>query len=91
MKLLIVSQYFWPEHFLINDIAKTLVERGHQVFVLTGKPNYPKGEIFKGYDYFTISEQSINNIDVIRVPIIPRFSSYFTLLLNYVSFVIKLQ
>ena len=89
MKLLIVSQYFWPEHFLINDIAKILVERGHEVFVLTGKPNYPRGQIFKGYDYFTISEQTINNIHVIRVPIIPRFSSYFTLLLNYVSFVIS--
>ena len=87
MKILIVSQYFWPEHFLINDIAKTLVSNGHQVFVLTGKPNYPKGEIFNGYDYFTITEESINNISVIRVPIIPRFSSYFTLLLNYVSFV----
>ena len=89
MKLLIVSQYFWPEHFLINDIAKKLVERGHEVFVLTGKPNYPRGQIFKGYDYFSISEQTINNIHVIRVPIIPRFSSYFTLLLNYVSFVIS--
>ena len=87
MKILIVSQYFWPEHFLINDIAKTLVAKGHQVFVLTGKPNYPKGKIFKGYDYFSISEESLNNINVIRVPIIPRFSSYFTLLLNYVSFV----
>ena len=87
MKILIVSQYFWPEHFLINDIAKILVSKGHQVFVLTGKPNYPKGKIYKGYDFFSISEECINNINVIRVPIIPRFSSYFTLLLNYVSFV----
>ena len=87
MNILIVSQYFWPEHFLINDVAKILVSKGHKVFVLTGKPNYPKGEIFKGYDYFSISEESINNIKVLRVPIIPRFSSYFTLLLNYVSFV----
>tara|TARA_Y100000739_G_scaffold227964_1_gene238606 strand:+ start:431 stop:1657 length:1227 start_codon:yes stop_codon:yes gene_type:complete len=89
MKLLIVSQYYWPEHFLINEIAKLLVSKGHEVFVLTGKPNYPKGEIFKGYDFFSISEQKINNINVIRVPIIPRFSSYFTLFLNYISFVIS--
>ena len=89
MKILIVSQYFWPEHFLINDIAKILVAKGHKVFVLTGKPNYPKGKIFKGYDFFSISEQTINNISVIRVPIIPRFSSYFTLVLNYLSFVIS--
>ena len=89
MKLLIISQYFWPEHFLINDIAKILAEKGHQVLVLTGKPNYPSGKILKGYGYFSITEETINNIKVIRVPIIPRFSSYFTLILNYFSFVIS--
>ena len=89
MKFLMVSQYFWPENFLINDLAKILVEKGHQVIVLTGKPNYPKGKIFKGYSYFSISEEIINNITIIRVPIIPRFSSYLTLGLNYFSFVIN--
>ena len=49
MKVLIVSQYFWPEGFRINEIAQTLVEKGVEVDVLTGKPNYPQGEIFSGY------------------------------------------
>ena len=49
MKILIVSQYFWPENFLINDLAKSLVEKGHQIEVLTGKPNYPGGKVFDGY------------------------------------------
>ena len=39
MKILIVSQYFWPENFKINDVAKGLVEKGYDVSVLTGLPN----------------------------------------------------
>jgi hypothetical protein len=46
MKILIVSQYFWPESFRINDLAAGLVERGHKVLVLTGIPNYPGGQFF---------------------------------------------
>ena len=44
MNILIVSQYFWPENFRINDIAKTLREKGQLVEVMTGKPNYPRGD-----------------------------------------------
>ena len=51
MRLLIVSQYFWPENFRINEIAQDLAARGHDVTVLTGKPNYPSGEIFADYRY----------------------------------------
>lgn len=53
MRILIVSQYFWPETFRINDLVKELVERGHDVSVLTGKPNYPQGKIYKGYGLFS--------------------------------------
>lgn len=52
MHILIVSQYFWPENFRINDLALGLQERGHQVTVLTGIPNYPNGSVFDGYGYF---------------------------------------
>ena len=49
MKILIVSQYYWPEQFQINEIAPELVKRGHEVTVLCGVPNYPKGVVFDGY------------------------------------------
>lgn len=49
MKLLFVSQYLWPEGFRINDLVKTLTEKGVEVNVLTGKPNYPDGRIYLGY------------------------------------------
>ena len=46
MKILFVSQYFFPETFRGNDIVFDLVEKGHDVTVLTGKPNYPLGFFF---------------------------------------------
>ena len=49
MRILIVSQYFWPENFKINDLVDELVKRNHQITVLTGKPNYPEGEIFSEF------------------------------------------
>ena len=49
MKILIVSQYFWPEQFRINDIAEYLSKKGYEVDVLTGIPNYPQGEINKDF------------------------------------------
>ena len=49
MKILIVSQYFWPENFRINDLTQELLQRGHRVTVLTGIPNYPAGTVFEEY------------------------------------------
>ena len=40
-----VSQYFWPENFRINEVVRSLVEKGVEVDVLTGKPNYPEGKL----------------------------------------------
>jgi glycosyltransferase involved in cell wall biosynthesis len=89
VKILIVSQYFWPEEFRINDLAVDLVERGHEVTVITGNPNYPKGKFNKGYGYKFLSE-TYKGIKIYRVPIIPRGdSSGVKLLVNYVSFVIS--
>ena len=50
MRILIISQYYFPEQFQINDIAPELVKRGHEVTVLCGVPNYPKGVVFPGYE-----------------------------------------
>ena len=88
MKILIVSQYFWPESFRINDLAIDLVRRGHEVTVLTGKPNYPQGKIFKGYGFFSHSTDFYNGIKIYRVPLIPRGKGTgFQLSLNYLSYV----
>ena len=46
MRILIITQYFWPENFRINDLAEELSFYGHELTILTGIPNYPKGQIF---------------------------------------------
>ena len=88
MRVLIVSQYFWPESFIINQVAATLATQGHQLVVLTGKPNYPEGEIYQGYQQKGILHEKMDNVEVIRVPLKPRKSGGAkALLLNYLSFI----
>lgn len=88
MRILVLSQYFWPESFIINDIVRTLDEHGHEVVVATGKPNYPDGKIFHGYRASgTQREQYLDRIDVVRVPLWPRGEGGAkNLILNYISF-----
>lgn len=90
MKILVLSQYFWPESFIINDIVRTLDEQGHEVVVATGKPNYPDGKIFDGYSAKgTQYERYLGKIDVLRVPLWPRGEGGAkNLILNYLSFVL---
>lgn len=88
MKILVVTQYFYPENFKINDLVLGLRSLGHEIVVFTGKPNYPKGDYFPGYGFFAKSDDDYNGIRVIRCPLIPRGKSKITLLLNYISFVL---
>lgn len=88
MHVLIISQYFWPESFRINDLALGLLERGHQVTVLTGVPNYPDGSFFSGYGYLN-KQQDYHGVKVLRVPLIPRGKGGgLRLALNYCSFAV---
>ncbi len=88
MHILIVTQYFWPENFRINDIALGLLARGHQVSVLTGVPNYPDGSFFDGYGYFN-KQQDYHGVKVLRVPLIPRGKGGgLGLIINYISFAV---
>jgi colanic acid biosynthesis glycosyl transferase WcaI len=87
MNILIVSQYFWPESFRINDLAEGLKEQGHSLTVLTGIPNYPEGRFFSGYGFFTHRREQWHGINIIRVPLIPRGGGGgLRLALNYLSF-----
>ena len=87
MKILIVSQYYYPEQFQINEIAPELVRRGYSVTVLCGTPNYPKGDIFPGYENNSKSDEFINGVRVIRARQRPRGHNIKSLILNYYSFV----
>ena len=88
MKILIVSQYFWPENFRINDLTQELVQRGHSVTVLTGIPNYPAGAVFEEYRKNPEVFEYYSGARVFRVPMLARGNGDVRLFLNYLSFVI---
>jgi glycosyltransferase involved in cell wall biosynthesis len=89
MQLLIVSQYFWPENFRINDLASELVTRGHEVTVLTGLPNYPTGRIFEEFLDNPKKFSIYKGVRIYRVPVVPRGRGTVKLFLNYLSFPIS--
>ncbi|WP_151448086.1 glycosyltransferase family 4 protein [Lacisediminimonas profundi] len=90
MRLLVLSQYFWPESFRINELTASLVERGIQTDVLTGKPNYPDGQVFPGYRAGGCTQESRGGARIFRVPLFPRGrKSRIRLALNYLSFVVS--
>lgn len=87
--ILVISQYFYPEPFRINDICREWVKRGYQVTVLTGIPNYPEGKFYKGYGLFKRRRESWDGTEIIRIPLIARGHTAIGMLLNYTSFVVS--
>lgn len=85
--ILVISQYFYPEPFRINDICQEWIKRGYNVTVLTGIPNYPEGKFYKGYGWFRKRKEKWQGIDIIRIPLISRGHSSIRLIFNYYSFV----
>ncbi len=84
MKILIVCQFFYPEGFSINDVAKRLVELGHDVLVVTGQPNYGYKKIMDGYEHVT--DEVLFGARVHRCKLKPRKESRWSIITNYLSF-----
>ena len=89
MRILVISQYFWPENFRINDLVSELVKRGHQVTVLTGLPNYPDGKIFQQFRDKPVFYSHYEGAEIVRVPLMPRGKSSLSLILNYITFAVS--
>tara|TARA_B110000003_G_C16643364_1_gene531043 strand:+ start:1156 stop:2394 length:1239 start_codon:yes stop_codon:yes gene_type:complete len=87
VKTLIITHYFWPENFKINDFANFL-SKNNKITVLTGSPSYPKKNIFKD---FKKKKLNYKNIEILRVPVFKRNNNRFSLFLNYLSFLISLS
>lgn len=86
MRILIVTNHFFPESFRVNDVAEEMVRTGHDVTVLTAIPDYPKGHFFKGYGYIKRRRETVNGVKVIRAAVIPRGKGgAVRMLLNYIS------
>lgn len=87
MRILVVSQYFWPETFRVNEIVSELTSRGHEVTVLTGRPNYPEGVVHPDFLADPSRYSRYARAEVLRVPLRPRGKGSLELVLNYWSFV----
>lgn len=89
LKVLLVSQYFWPENFRINELVAELTKRGHEVTVLTGRPNYPEGALYPEYLKNPSAFELYEGAEIVRVPLVPRGNRKLQLLINYMSFPIS--
>lgn len=82
MKILVISQYYYPEPFKIHEICEELVKRGNEVTVITGRPNYPDGDLIDGYPM----SENLNGVQIIRTNIVLRGHNPISLMLNYLSY-----
>ncbi|MBA1321415.1 glycosyltransferase family 4 protein [Pseudomonas plecoglossicida] len=89
LRILVVTQYFWPENMRINDLVRDLREKGHEVTVLTGVPNYPEGAVYQDYLRDPSAYASYHGADVVRVPMRARGKRSLTLMLNYATFFVS--
>jgi len=89
MRLIIVSQHFYPDSFRVNDIALALHERGHQVRVITGLPDYDAGRVPLAYRRFRKRRETVGGVEVIRLPTTRRRTGAFWRLINYASFAVE--
>ncbi|MCU1762143.1 glycosyltransferase family 4 protein [Pseudomonas sp. 14P_8.1_Bac3] len=89
LRILVVSQYFWPENMRINDLVRDFINKGHAVTVLTGLPNYPEGKIYDEYQSAPESFNKYFGADIVRVPLVPRGKRSLSLIFNYLSFFVS--
>ena len=89
MRILAVCQYYHPEPFRISDICESLVNRGHEVTVLTGLPNYPEGFVPTEYRYGRKRTETVKGVKVIRCFEIGRGKGRLRLFVNYISYTVS--
>ena len=92
-KILIIAHNFWPENFPINNFVYNLAFSEVKITVLTGKPNYPLGRIFKGYNKYSLDKEKFlkfKNVSIYRVPTVTRGNaSKIRRILSYISFILS--
>lgn len=86
LTILFVSQYFHPEQFSNNAIARELVARGHEVHALPCVPNYPGGAFFEGYSHRERREEVWEGVHIHRVGTVPRGQTRWQLALNFLAY-----
>ena len=90
-RILLVTQYIYPETFKSSEMAFELVKRGYKVDVLTGIPNYPEGHFYKGYGLFSKRKEIVEGVTFYRCFQTPRklLPGFMGLSLNFITFAIN--
>ncbi len=89
MKILVVSQHYWPEPFPSTDLCEALASRGHKVHVITDVPNYPMGIVYPEYRRGKRRKEYRNGVRIYRTFTVERRNNILFRLLNYYSFSIS--
>jgi len=75
MRVVILGQYYPPEPIpKPHELARGLTERGHDVLVITGFPNYPAGKLYPGTHLRPWTWDTLDGIRVLRLPLYPDHS-----------------
>lgn len=89
-KILVISEVFWPENFVVNDLVEQLKERGYKVDILTQYPSYPYGKVYEGYENRDFYCEEWNGSTIYRYKVIEGYrDSSIKKILNYLYFVYK--
>lgn len=89
LRILVVTQCFYPDIYAVNDIVEEMVKRGHKVTVLTGLPDYTTSKIPPEYRHGKRRHEHYKGADVYRVQTIARHHGPLWRSLNYLSFVVS--
>ena len=88
MRILVVSEVFWPEDFIINDLVREWVKMGHEVEVVTQYPSYPQSNVFEGYENHGFMTEDWAGVKIHRYPFIEGYrDSKLRKFTNYYKFV----
>lgn len=89
-KILVISEVFWPENFLINDLVEQLKGKGYQVDILTQHPSYPYGKVYDNYENCDYYCEEWNGSKIYRYKVIEGYKeSSLKKIRNYFYFVSK--
>src|SRR3989304_10616744 len=90
VRIAILTQYYPPEPIpKPHELARGLAERGHEVIVITGFPNYPAGKLYPDTRLRLWRWEILDGIRILRLPLYPDHSrSVVRRALNYGSFAV---
>lgn len=88
MRILVISEVFWPEDFIINDLVREWVNMGHDVEVVTQYPSYPQSHVYNGYENHGFTIEDWEGVKIHRFPFVEGYRDCkVRKFRNYLSFI----